>query len=416
MEFDQYRCDITGVSLAMDGAVIVLCLQVDRDHDLYFPIALPLKGLYPSEERKESANRDLICKFFLAQQQAGNLTRSEEDSFYPDDLDINRSSGELVECLLTNSVELNGRIVVPTLICQTVWDTIAQNIPPLVEPVAALGDRLFAEGAIAAEIYAGSLVEMSNEVLELWAVNEFLLAQKWRWQPNSWDVSYREHDRDEMWRLLREAKQRFSDSTAIMTALRRLTSKFVIEEAQAPRKIIRETKVIPNPIIQALIERMDRWLAAHRPDYYAKLQPGVTDAQLDAFEERFALTLPTEFRQLYRWRNGQHPYYFKALQGNRMFMSLEDVTSCKQISDDFVGSDFDRPGWWHFSWIPFLDNGAASHLCLDVTVVDIVNGTQRGWLVAFWKADEDRPIEYYSMQEWLAELVASMEDGSLELF
>jgi len=95
---------------------------------------------------------------------------------------------------------------------------------------------------------------------------------------------------------------------------------------------------------------------------------------------------------------------------------LEDITSSKQSLDNFVGCDFDRPGWWHFSWIPFLDNRAASYLCLDVTVVDIVNGTQRGWLVAFWKADEDRPIEYASMQEWLAELVVSMEDGSLELF
>jgi cell wall assembly regulator SMI1 len=28
---------------------------------------------------------------------------------------------------------------------------------------------------------------------------------------------------------------------------------------------------------------MDRWLAVHRPDYYALLQPGATDAQLDAF-------------------------------------------------------------------------------------------------------------------------------------
>jgi len=45
-------------------------------------------------------------------------------------------------------------------------------------------------------------------------------------------------------------------------------------------------------VIATWIERVDAALAANRPAYYAALQPGVTDADLDEFERRFSLRLP----------------------------------------------------------------------------------------------------------------------------
>jgi cell wall assembly regulator SMI1 len=53
-------------------------------------------------------------------------------------------------------------------------------------------------------------------------------------------------------------------------------------------------------MVAEVIARMDRWLAANRPDYYAKLQSGVTDAALTEFENRFQLKLPNSFRRLYQ--------------------------------------------------------------------------------------------------------------------
>ena len=161
-----------------------------------------------------------------------------------------------------------------------------------------------------------------------------------------------------------------------------------------------------------LLARMDRWLAAHRPDYYRLLRPGVTDAELDAFEARFGLALPTEFRQLYRWRDGQDPQSSAPLQGNRTFSTFAEVTTTKELMDDLIGSDFDDPAYWRRGWVPFLHNGGGSHLCLDLLAE---GGGEVGQLVAFWKRDEDRPVEYPNLEAWLTHLVASMEDGSLEL-
>jgi cell wall assembly regulator SMI1 len=164
--------------------------------------------------------------------------------------------------------------------------------------------------------------------------------------------------------------------------------------------------------MEALIERMDRWLAANRPDYYAVLQPGATDAELDDFEAQFAIKLPAAFRTLYRWRNGQDEMSSASLQGNRSFCTLAEIASTKDMLDGMIGSDFDDPRYWRRGWVPFLHNGGGSYLCLDLAAED---GGRANQLIGFWKRDEDRPVEFPSVEAWLADLIESMEAGKLEL-
>src|SRR5262245_14700460 len=110
-------------------------------------------------------------------------------------------------------------------------------------------------------------------------------------------------------------------------------------------------------VTEALLGRMDHWLAVNRPDYYALLQPGATAAELDAFEEHFSLRLPVSFRALYRWRSGQDPGSSNPLQMNRTFSTLEEVRSTKAELDSMIGYDFDDPAYWRRGWVPFLHNG-----------------------------------------------------------
>jgi cell wall assembly regulator SMI1 len=164
--------------------------------------------------------------------------------------------------------------------------------------------------------------------------------------------------------------------------------------------------------IDDVIARLDRWLATNRPDYYASLQPPATELQLDRFEAKFSLHLPRAFRRLYRWRDGQDPMSFEAMQFNRMFSGLDAISETKELLDGMIGFDFDAPTDWRRGWVPFLHNGGGSHLCLDLEAVD---GGVPGQLIGFWKADSDRPIEFASIDAWLEDLVASMEGGTLEL-
>lgn len=165
-------------------------------------------------------------------------------------------------------------------------------------------------------------------------------------------------------------------------------------------------------MLTALIERVDHWLAVNRPDYYGRLQPGVTDAAMDAFEVRFSLRLPEPFRAFYGWRNGQEPTCSASFQNNRMFSSLEEIAATKEMLDGMIGSDFEDPRWWRRGWVPFLANGGGDHLCLDVAAED---GGEPGQLVAFWHDWEDRSMKFPSFEAWLRQLADSMEAGTLEL-
>lgn len=165
-------------------------------------------------------------------------------------------------------------------------------------------------------------------------------------------------------------------------------------------------------MIAALIKRLDRWLAANRPDYYAHLQLGATDAQLDGFEAQFSLKLPKAFRKLYRWRNGHDMIRLESLVQNMMFSSLQNIAHSKELLDDMIGSEFEDPKWWRRDWVPFLANGAGDHLCLDLTAED---GGTPGQLLTFYHDWESRPIQFPGLEAWLAALVESMENGSLRL-
>jgi cell wall assembly regulator SMI1 len=162
----------------------------------------------------------------------------------------------------------------------------------------------------------------------------------------------------------------------------------------------------------AAITRIDHWLAQHRPDYYAQLQPGVDASALDAFESRFSLPLPSAFRELYQWRNGQRLDCSDSLQGNWTFEPLEEVSERKDMLDGMIGYDFDDPKYWRRGWVPFLHNGGGSHLCVDLAAED---GGAPGQLIEFWKADDDRPVAYPSIETWLNGLADSMEQGTLKV-
>lgn len=168
------------------------------------------------------------------------------------------------------------------------------------------------------------------------------------------------------------------------------------------------------PDMPALIERADRWLRANRPGFYAGLKPGVSDAELDAYEARFGLKLPAELRLLWKWKNGSPDDPLTkdgssdALLYNHRFISLAESAETKAELDGMIGADFESPEWWKRAWVPFTTSWGGDHYVVKVT------GGKSG-VIDFWHDDATRNILAASFNEWFEQLVITMERGELEI-
>jgi cell wall assembly regulator SMI1 len=107
------------------------------------------------------------------------------------------------------------------------------------------------------------------------------------------------------------------------------------------------------------LAELDATLRSARPEFHAKLRPGVDESALDSFEAYCGQALPVAFRELYRWRAG---------------------------------------------WIPFAANGGGSYLCVDLRAED---GGTPDQVIEFWKADHDRPVVHTDLSGWIAHVVVS---------
>ena len=157
------------------------------------------------------------------------------------------------------------------------------------------------------------------------------------------------------------------------------------------------------------IKRLDTWLRENRPEYYAGLRYGVSKEELVNFEADLGFELPSNFKELYHWRNGQTNENQKAFLFDKAFISLEEIKSIRDLFNDLLAQgSFEQPNWWHPQWIPFLDDSESNNLCLDL------NGSfegNKGQVLDFWHDWEDRSIQYPSFETFLLTFVESLEQN-----
>lgn len=159
----------------------------------------------------------------------------------------------------------------------------------------------------------------------------------------------------------------------------------------------------------SLLARLDALLRAHRPAYYAQLNPPASAAALAAFEARFQLTLPPELRQWFGWHDGQRAMCFDGLVGFHELPSLEDMAESMRINRELLADGDFVANWWRPGWLPFLSNGSGNHLCLDL------EGTFTGYpgqLIEHWHDDADRTVVFPTITAWLAAVVQAYETAA----
>ena len=77
--------------------------------------------------------------------------------------------------------------------------------------------------------------------------------------------------------------------------------------APSPSFFYPPAPAMPAPVatsIDDLLARYEKLLSVGAPKVFKSLQPGLTDAEIDALEAKHSFKLTPDLRALYRWRNG----------------------------------------------------------------------------------------------------------------
>jgi cell wall assembly regulator SMI1 len=168
-----------------------------------------------------------------------------------------------------------------------------------------------------------------------------------------------------------------------------------------------------------LLSRFDTWLATNLPDYYASLQPGVTDAELDASETKLGHKLTDDFRTLYKWRNGSPMTGFPPYSWTSWY-SLEGMLANTGGFRSWSSVEaFEADPWleWHPDWLILEDEHSGDYLLYDP--IGVWEG-HTGQLVRWVKGDANY-VKYSGIRAWLAVLVETLEaatwddEGELEM-
>jgi cell wall assembly regulator SMI1 len=152
-------------------------------------------------------------------------------------------------------------------------------------------------------------------------------------------------------------------------------------------------------VITDLLNRLQRWLAVHRPRYLAGLGAPASPAELAELAARLGRPVPAELQSLLRWHNGQGQPFIGAFEQSWLLMSCQNIAAARALLDP------DAPAsGWHPAWTPFLDDDAGDFLCLD----------DAGAVRAFWLGNKEHTVVAPSLTAWFDEFVAHVEAGHYE--
>ena len=79
----------------------------------------------------------------------------------------------------------------------------------------------------------------------------------------------------------------------------------------------------------------------------------------------------------------------------------KEINDASQLNP-MIGTDFEIENWWNENWIPIFQNGGGDSICYDL---DGVFTGQKGQLIEFWHADNDRNIIAATLESFLQKLI-----------
>jgi len=137
---------------------------------------------------------------------------------------------------------------------------------------------------------------------------------------------------------------------------------------------------------------IDTELARAQPGTLERLRKGATKAAFTKLSKKVfgGKPVPKELATWFGWHDGQDGPGAISPRDNRMLMSIDQVVEAY----GFLTDPREEVFGWKASWVPLLANGAGDHLVFETA------SKNKGALIGYWHADDDRDVEDASLLAW----------------
>ena len=173
-----------------------------------------------------------------------------------------------------------------------------------------------------------------------------------------------------------------------------------------------------------VLAQIDAWYSANVPAIHAKLRPGVTDAELNALEQRTGLKLPEAFRTLYKWHDGDGGRvaifgleYVRVSTVEYAWNTWQDVIlSSPEMNTEFDSFSFPpkaiRNLYSSPGWLGFLEDKGGNYVGLDSNPGPA--GTT-GQVITFGRDEEKKYVLANSLEDFLREYARRLNSGRVSV-
>jgi len=146
------------------------------------------------------------------------------------------------------------------------------------------------------------------------------------------------------------------------------------------------------------LNRLNTWLAQHRPRFHKNLAPAASSAELNSLNKSLGKPVPADLRALLLWHNGQGNEYVGYFVDHWLLLSAARIAAAK-AELDIVGIEYG----WKKDWVPFLDDDGGNFVVLDLS-------QQTPPVLVYWMGEKAEKLAP-SLEAWLTDFVNAVEAG-----
>ncbi len=164
--------------------------------------------------------------------------------------------------------------------------------------------------------------------------------------------------------------------------------------------------------------RYKSWLRYNVPKSFRGFKKGASTLQLSRVQKKLGINFTDDVREFYQIHNGQVQRRILLFNESELLsfqLMILEWAHWKELHDDgefnHLKSESDpevQPVWWDKNWIPFTDNGAGDHLCIDF------NPTAKGkygQIISLYHDQSYREKVADSLYEWFFNYINDLEKG-----